>query len=160
MVTSHKMMETEMGYRGSKSVSISPTVKEQRVDGSWCITAISQSNTAVMYLRCTLMGCESSYQVRILSKQLSIRTFSSSSLTPQPMPRIDPWFITGFSDAEGSFIVTVLPNKESKLGWRVSAYFSIHIQDIVDVALYLNKLEIPWVLVKLGKIVGQPLFSV
>jgi hypothetical protein len=33
MVTSYKMRETEMGYRGSKS-GISP-VKEQRVDGSW-----------------------------------------------------------------------------------------------------------------------------
>ena len=32
MVTSHKMMETEMGYRGSKSVNMA--VKEQRVDGS------------------------------------------------------------------------------------------------------------------------------
>ena len=32
MVTSYKMRETEMGYRGSKS-GISP-VKEQRVDGS------------------------------------------------------------------------------------------------------------------------------
>ena len=34
MVTSHKMNENEMGYRGSKSVN--NTVKEQRVDGSWC----------------------------------------------------------------------------------------------------------------------------
>jgi hypothetical protein len=33
MVTSYKMRETEMGYRGSKSgISL---VKEQRVDGSW-----------------------------------------------------------------------------------------------------------------------------
>ena len=35
MVTSHKMNENEMEYRGSKSVSINETVKEQRVDGSW-----------------------------------------------------------------------------------------------------------------------------
>jgi len=37
MVTSHKMSENEMGYRGSKSVFTIPknTVKEQRVDGSW-----------------------------------------------------------------------------------------------------------------------------
>ena len=34
MVTSYKMRETEMGYRGSKSgISL---VKEQRVDGSCC----------------------------------------------------------------------------------------------------------------------------
>ena len=34
-VTSHKMSENEMGYRGSKSVLVSSTVKEQRVDGSY-----------------------------------------------------------------------------------------------------------------------------
>jgi hypothetical protein len=40
MVTSHKMNENEMGYRGSKSEFLSPqpfenSVKEQRVDGSY-----------------------------------------------------------------------------------------------------------------------------
>jgi hypothetical protein len=36
MVTSHKISENEMGYRGSKSefVLLTKTVKEQRVDGS------------------------------------------------------------------------------------------------------------------------------
>jgi len=39
MVTSQKMSENEMGYRGSKSVTLkakstSVIVKEQRVDGS------------------------------------------------------------------------------------------------------------------------------
>jgi hypothetical protein len=34
MVISHKMSESEMGYRGSKSVLVSSTVKEQRVYGS------------------------------------------------------------------------------------------------------------------------------
>ena len=36
MVTSHKMSENEMGYRGSKSDNFSSnkSVKEQRVDGS------------------------------------------------------------------------------------------------------------------------------
>ena len=37
MVTSHKMNENEMGYRGSKSpIFYREGVKEQRVDGSWC----------------------------------------------------------------------------------------------------------------------------
>jgi hypothetical protein len=34
-VTSHNMSENEMGNRGSKSVLVSSTVKEQRVDGSY-----------------------------------------------------------------------------------------------------------------------------
>ena len=53
MVISYRMSENEMGYRGSKSVYIKYTVKEQRVDGSCCI----KSN--LMLLRCTLMGGES-----------------------------------------------------------------------------------------------------
>ena len=41
MVTISKMMETEIGNRGSKSIIVCPIhtfviiVKEQRVDGSW-----------------------------------------------------------------------------------------------------------------------------
>ena len=35
-VTSHKMSENEMGNRGSKSDYFNNSVKEQRVDGSWC----------------------------------------------------------------------------------------------------------------------------
>jgi hypothetical protein len=56
------MIENEMGYRGSKSVLVSCTVKEQRVDGSCC--GLNPQ------LRCTLMGGESSYQIKIPSKQL------------------------------------------------------------------------------------------
>lgn len=65
-VTSQKMIEKEMGYRGSKSVvkleRRETAVKEQRVDGSWCVKSI--------HLRCTLTGFERNYQVKILSKQI------------------------------------------------------------------------------------------
>jgi len=75
MVTSHKMNENEMGYRGSKS-GISP-VKEQRVDGSYFI------NKNLMLLRCTLTGFERNYQTKISSKQFVIlaarRNFSTNS---------------------------------------------------------------------------------
>ena len=68
-VTSQKMSENEMGYRGSKSVACNTTaVKEQRVDGSCFV----YRNTK---LRCTLMDFERNYQVRILSKQIINHTF-------------------------------------------------------------------------------------
>ena len=69
-VTSHKMSENEMEYRGSKSV-FNNTVKEQRVDGSWC--------NKPLHLRCTLMDFERNYQIKIPSKQLNknIKNFSS-----------------------------------------------------------------------------------
>nr|YP_010697754.1 hypothetical protein P1R16_mgp42 [Porodaedalea niemelaei]YP_010697805.1 hypothetical protein P1S03_mgp40 [Porodaedalea chrysoloma]WCF76650.1 hypothetical protein [Porodaedalea niemelaei]WCF76721.1 LAGLIDADG homing endonuclease [Porodaedalea mongolica]WCF76766.1 hypothetical protein [Porodaedalea chrysoloma] len=63
MVTSHKMIENEMGYRGSKSALAA--VKEQRVDGSWLLALPIRS------LRCTLMGFERNYQIKVLSKQLN-----------------------------------------------------------------------------------------
>jgi hypothetical protein len=59
------MSENEMGYRGSKS-GVLP-VKEQRVDGSYFGSTINPK------LRCTLMGGESRYQVKILSKQLNLK---------------------------------------------------------------------------------------
>jgi hypothetical protein len=70
MVTSKKIDENQMDNRGSKSKLglSSGFVKEQRVDGSWCVGGAVQHP---MHLRCTLMGCENSYPVKIPSKQLN-----------------------------------------------------------------------------------------
>ena len=64
-----------MGNRGSKSICSFRTdiVKEQRVDGSWLIAMYK--NIAIN-LRCTLMGCESSLRIKILSNQLNKLLFS------------------------------------------------------------------------------------
>jgi hypothetical protein len=112
MVISQIMKETEMGYRGSKSeILIIPIpqriyVKEQRVDGSSC------TYKKILQLRCTLMGGESCYQTSIPSKQISIRTFSTSSFKP----KLNPWFVTGIIDAEGTFCTTIYKNKSYKTG--------------------------------------------
>ena len=68
MVTSQEMNESEMGYRGSKSEFLMNSVKEQRVDGSWSNYLLNNS-----FLRCTLMGFERNYQIKVLSKQLKIK---------------------------------------------------------------------------------------
>ncbi len=117
MVITHKMSENEMDYRGSKSVTglniptlqKPGTVKEQRVDGSWCI------RTRAMHLRCTLMGFERNYQVKILSNQINrkiIRFYTSKVVQCVINPdylQINPWFLTGFT-----FIFFVLKNKKKK----------------------------------------------
>ena len=90
MVISHKMKETEMGYRGSKSSNL--LVKEQRVDGSWDLFFKKS-------LRGTLKGFERNYPVKILSKQLNIKNFHSSAYTQVKKTKLDPWFVTGFCDA-------------------------------------------------------------
>jgi len=79
------MNESEMGNRGSKSVLVPNTniVKEQRVDGS-CF-GISPK------LRCTLMGFERNYPVKIPSKQLNKLFYS----TLNNKPKLNPWLVTG-----------------------------------------------------------------
>jgi len=114
MVTSHKMNENEMGYRGSKSKYNFKNktiqnknynfVKEQRVDGSWC--------KKPMHLRCTLMGFEKNYQIKIPSKQLNKQFYSTLN---QSDNKLNPWFITGFTDAEGCFSFAIKPDAKSKL---------------------------------------------
>jgi len=68
-----------MGYRGSKSAKglnkpasqIKPgAVKEQRVDGSYAFN---------LALRCTLMGFERSYQIKVLSNQKRFYTNNGSN---------------------------------------------------------------------------------
>jgi hypothetical protein len=99
MVISHKIDENQMGHRGSKSKFINPQpnyinfVKEQRVDGS-CFGLSPK-------LRCTLTGFERNFQVKIPSKQLNKLSFS----TLNHRNILNPWFITGFSDAEGCFLL-------------------------------------------------------
>ena len=150
MVTSHKMNENEMGYRGSKSkigVCLNPQpnktdifVKEQRVDGSY----FGFRNSHNPKLRCTLMGCESSYQIKIPSKQLKKQNYSILSKTSCNHNELNPWFITGFADAEGCFSFGIKPDAKSKLKWRTSPLFVIklHIKDIALLELIKKSLKV------------------
>jgi hypothetical protein len=114
------MSENKIGYRGSKSANLA--VKEQRVDGSWLLNKLAVP-IKFRSLRCTLMGLETGYQIKIPAKQLINRPYSN--LLNKLM--MNPWFFTGFSDAESSFIISIYKDENSKLKWRVSPYFSIHI---------------------------------
>jgi len=115
IVISQNMNESEMGYRGSKSViGNNIAVKEQRVDGSW-------RDINLPCLRCTLMGFERNYQVKIPSSQLFTRQYSTNnitrseftvsdvdkSITSCKLNLINPFFITGFTDGERSFMISV-----------------------------------------------------
>jgi hypothetical protein len=112
MVTSYMMNENEMGYRGSKSVLSIKTVKEQRVDGS----RVNFKNLKLP-LRCTLMGGESRYPVKIPSNQIINKHYycsnfkSNSNLAITPL---NPYFVTGFSDGEASFIILILKEPKNK----------------------------------------------
>jgi len=106
------MSENEMGYRGSKSLLFSnKSVKEQRADGNYF--------TKLVKIRCALMDCENSYQVRFLSKQLKLnKLFLFLTGCYRKTLSINPYFVTGFAffDAESSFQISVTINKNSRLG--------------------------------------------
>jgi hypothetical protein len=137
------MIENEMGYRGSKSENNIPqpkliSVKEQRVDGSYCV------KSKFMQLRCTLTGFEKNYPVKIPYKQLSIRSFSNSSLICLTKIELNPWFISGFTDAEGCFSIKIQPNAKLKTKWRVRPVFSItlHKKDLSLLEAIKNNLGV------------------
>jgi len=131
IVTSQNMIEREMDNHGSKSAMLA--VNEQRVDDNWLTDKL---NNLILSLRCTLTGFEKSYPVRILSNQINkIKDFSTNSII-----KLDPWFITGFSDAEGCFTTTVTKDNKSKTGWAVKLSFQIGLHE-KDRAL-LEKIQI------------------
>jgi len=81
------------------------------------------------------MGFERNHQVKIPSKQLNNILFYSTQVQ-QPQidlnkQNIEPWFMTGFTDAEGCFSIKIQPNAKLKTKWRVRPVFSItlHIKD-------------------------------
>ena len=129
IVTSQKMSENEMEYRVSKSsLFLYKGVKEQRVDGNWCFNTSNPLPRRAMqkHLRYTLMGSENCYQIEVLSNQFKNRFFSSTS---DGNITLNPYFITGFTDAEGSFTVTIYPDNHMKTGIRVNAGFKIGLNE-------------------------------
>ena len=91
----------------------------------------------------SLMGSERNHQyglkqkkvkqVKILSKQISCQLGAGLRLysTLATCLALNPYFVTGFTDAEGSFIVTIRKRPKSKLGWGIEAVYTIvlHLKD-------------------------------
>lgn len=46
--------------------------------------------------------------------------------------RLDPFFVTGFVDAEGCFMIRLIKSKTNKIGWQVRPIFKIvlHSKDL------------------------------
>ena len=50
----------------------------------------------------------------------SVHTYCSISV-------LDPWFVVGFTDGEGSFTITIYKDKEYVTGWHIQAMYQIHL---------------------------------
>ena len=122
-VTSYKNLNKDRGNRGTKSAKIR-VVKAQRVYGNW--VSFGKKDT----LRSTLMGSERNSQIRNLSVQFNKSFFST--YTAIHNTQLNPYFVTGFCDAESSFQVIIIKLKSSKLGWSVRSLFTIglHSRDL------------------------------
>ena len=129
MVTSQKIFERKMDNHGSKSrtIKVKPNifVKEQRVNGSY-------NGNFLPLLRCTLTGFERNYQVKNHSNLIIQRRFYSNTykhdniINNKQIQLIQPWFITGFTDAEGCFLI-ILRKANNNLGWKLEANFTINL---------------------------------
>lgn len=79
------------------------------------------------------MGPERDYHIKILSNQINkVRRYTSISprkpiVTPQSIK--NPWFITGFSDAESSFSILIQANRQYAIGWRIKPVFAIGLHE-------------------------------
>jgi len=63
--------------------------------------------------------------------------------------KLDPWFITGFTDAEGCFLVSIIKDKEYRLGWSVSPRYQINLHQ-KDKALLEQIKNLVWSINKHG----------
>ena len=112
-------------------------VKEQRANGS----LRKKFNTPLtprccFRFRYALMGFERNYLIIIPFKQINVQTkqfvYSFAALVKQQkvmysllVVKINPWFVSGFSDGEGCFMITITENKKLKLGFQVQLFFVI-----------------------------------
>ena len=71
---------------------------------------------------------------RHFSTSLNLREahFIKNERNQDGNPSIDPWFITGFTDAEASFLVVFQKSSKAKNGFFISTRFkiSLHVRDI------------------------------
>lgn len=122
MVISQRIVERLIGYRGTKLVGRPPeeataTLSEIEMLGhKGCFTDKAQRINSIscrkpMQLRYILMGNESNYQIKPLSKQINFaKCYSTISIPDAPRIVLDPYHLTGLGDAEGSFRISVLKN--------------------------------------------------
>ena len=113
----------KMDNRGSKSIiSKNIIIKEQRVDDSWLLNL-----NAFNSLRCTLRGFEritlsGSLSYQILNKHLYSTKIRTRIITKEQKNiksfihkdgfKLNPLFVTDFTDGDGSFAVSITKKKK------------------------------------------------
>ena len=74
------------------------------------------------------------YTTSFMKYFIQWRNFSTTSL-----PKLDPDWITGFSDGEGCFLINIIRNPKFKMGWYVQPCFCIVLHEKDRTTLELIK---------------------
>jgi hypothetical protein len=163
MVTILKASEKNVGNRGSKSAIFSPlapeniAVKEQRVNGSWhgkrlpCLRytlmgfernyhiIIPSPQVFAKQYSTNNRTCSFEERKTIFKDHLALLSPSSQGLrvgsrgAVNKLNNINPFFITGFTDGEGSFMISVKKSSLYRQGWKVQPSFviTLHKKDLI-----------------------------
>ncbi len=62
-------------------------------------------------------------------------------LNVKKIPSHIGWYLAGFADGEGSFMVVFRPRKDYKLPWKISACFNVSNRDRVILSLFKRYLK-------------------
>lgn len=60
-----------------------------------------------------------------LNEQDNVNKHKNLEKPCKSIKKLDPWFISGFTDAEGSFILGIYKNNKYKIGYQVQLIFKI-----------------------------------
>ena len=112
-----------------------------------CMFSLLRSSTLH---RCNKLKCSNCNKQLIFTRSLItnnknnselagtyIEAVGSASQKEKSLNKLNPWFVTGFTDAEGCFLINIRPNSKMKIGYSVELVFKIGLH-IKDKALVIN----------------------
>ena len=113
---------TCLGFREDR---ISERIKEIRSRGHQGSALAKRMGGSILKTRGWKAGV--SYYSTVLPCQLKNSRLRRSQPQASGTIKLSPWFITGFSDAEGCFGFNISKSSKHSIGWNISAYFAINI---------------------------------
>ena len=121
-VISQKITDKEMDNRGSKSDSYM-SVKEQRVDGNWYKINYFVSKVYSNGYK-NILSSQNPFLANLyIDFSRSLKRGISSILIKKPT--LHPYFVTGFSDGESYFSISLNRSSKMNTGWIVNLQFGI-----------------------------------
>nr|QBM09613.1 hypothetical protein [Dactylella sp.] len=131
MVITKKFSLQDVDYLRSKSDFKFKSVKEKRVNGNWYKFLIFKMYSNKFLNKLFVQNLTiTNNKIIVFNKSLTnSRGISSISLNQESL---HPYFITGFSDGESYFYISVYKFKSMRTGWRTKLIFgiSLHKKDL------------------------------